>query len=307
MGIIRGLFGESAKLPQYRHGVMRSISGLSSSMAVAAIIVALVVGVLAGYGVGSTALQPVTETVTREVTTTVEAMMTTTVTMMEEPMMMETIPSVVVPNQAVESDTITVKTVYLDKPGYVVIHIVTLEGKPGMVVGHSELLQEGVHQDVRISLQNYQGRGELYAMLHYDDGDGVYSFPGPDKPVVKNNAIVQTLFKITNEMPSIAVSDQEIKNGLVVIDGLFLDKPGFVAIHLVTEEGKPGPVIGNSGLLVGQNIRVPIRVEGYEGQEELIAMLHYDNGDGVYEFPGPDGPVKLDDKVVLAKFKISGM
>ena len=238
--------------------------------------------------------------VTMMETAMMEVTKTETVTMM-----VESIPSVVIaPNQIVEQDSIVIKAVYLDKPGYVVIHIVTLDNKPGPVIGRSELLKEGITTNLRIALENYKGRGELIAMLHYDDGDGTYNFPGPDKPVVVDGAIVQSIFKITNTEPSIAVSDQEIKDGVVVIDGLFLDKPGYVAIHVVTPEGTPGPVIGHSSLLVGQLVKVVVPIPDYAGEEELIAMLHYDDGDGEYNFPGPDGPVRVGDKVVLVKFKV---
>jgi len=288
--------------------------GISTPVAAAAIIVALVVVGFIGYQIGVMNVQTV---VTTEFRTVIETMKETVeITKMETAtmgvtrtetvtMMAESIPSVViVPNQIVTQDSIVIKAVYLDKPGYVAIHIVTLEDKPGPVVGHSGLLKEGITTDLRIVLDNYKGRGELIAMLHYDDGDGVYNFPGPDKPVVANGAIVQSIFKITNTEPSIAVSDQEVKNGVVVIDGLFLDKPGYVAIHKVTPEGGPGPVIGHSSLLVGQLVKIPVPIQGYAGEEELIAMLHYDDGDGEYNFPGPDVPVKIGDEIVLVRFKV---
>ena len=284
-----------------------SAHGLSSGVAAVLVIVALVVGLGAGYFVGGASVPPVTTTITQRETTTVTTTETKTVEM-EMGMQEEMLSSIIVGNQVVEDDTITIKLVYLDKPGYVAIHQVTLDGKPGPVIGNSDLLQAGLSMDVKIEIANYQGRGELIAMLHYDDGDGEYNFPGPDKPVIKDGTIIQTIFKITNKVPSIAVSNQEINdNKIIIIDGLFLDKPGYVAIHKVTPEGKPGPVIGNSGLLVGQLVRVPVPVPGYEGDEELIAMLHYDDGDAVYNFPGPDGPVMVDGKVVLVKFKVESM
>jgi len=296
--------------------------GISTGVAAVAIVIALVLGVGAGYFVGSSAIQTITttilqtrtETVVRTEVMTETVMMTETETMMvtetvmvteTEMMEVETIPSVVTINQVVEDDSVVIKAVYLDKPGYVVVHQVTLEGKPGPVIGRSELLQPGIYGNIQIAIENYQGRGELIAMLHYDDGDGVYNFPGPDKPVVVDGAIVQSLFKITNTVPSIVVSDQKIGDEkIVIIDGLFLDKPGYVAIHVVTPDGKPGPVIGNSGLLVGQLVKVPVPIAGYSDEEELIAMLHYDDGDAVYNFPGPDGPVVVDGKVVLFRFKV---
>jgi len=266
--------------------------GMSSSLAAVIAVVGLIVGLLAGYGAALSTIQPETVSVTQTVTQTVT-----------EKAAMESAPSIFVADQEIMDGAVIVSHVYLDKPGYVVIHQVKLDGKPGKVIGRSDLL-EGKVENLRIKVEDYLGRGELIAMLHYDNGNGKYEFPGPDAPVKVAGVIAQVKFRIIQTTPSIAVSDQEIMDGWVTIDGLYLDKPGYVVIHLVTMEGKPGKVIGRSGLIVGQLERIKVKIEGYEGQEELIAMLHYDNGDEVYEFPGPDAPVKIDDKIVMVKFRV---
>jgi len=106
---------------------------------------------------------------------------------------------------------------------------------------------------------------------------------------------------VVETKPSIAVEEQKVENDNVVVTRLFLDKPGYIVIHKVVD-GKPGAVIGNSGLLDGGNSNINVKVSDYENENELIAMLHYDDGDGNYEFPGDDTPTKVDDKVVLQKF-----
>jgi len=107
--------------------------------------------------------------------------------------------------------------------------------------------------------------------------------------------------EVAETKPSIAVDEQKVKDDHIVVTRLFLDKPGYVVIHKVAD-GKPGPVIGNSELLNGENSNVEVKVSDYENENELIAMLHYDDGDSDYEFPGDDTPTKVDDKVVLQKF-----
>jgi len=101
--------------------------------------------------------------------------------------------------------------------------------------------------------------------------------------------------------PSIAVDEQKVENDNVVVTSVFLDKPGYIVIHKVAD-GKPGAVAGNSGLLDGKNSDVIVKVSDYENENELFAMLHYDDGDSNYEFPGDDIPTKVDDKVILQKF-----
>jgi len=105
---------------------------------------------------------------------------------------------------------------------------------------------------------------------------------------------------VAESKPSIAVDEQKVKNDNVIVTRIFLDKPGYVEIHKI-ENGKPGIVIGNSELLEGEKSDIEVKISDYENENELIAMLHYDDGDGVHEFPGDDKPTTLDGKVVLQK------
>lgn len=108
------------------------------------------------------------------------------------------------------------------------------------------------------------------------------------------------------EGPEISVQSQAIGNSIVVIEDVHLDKPGYVAIHKVIG-GSPGAVIGNSALLDGEAHDVEVKVSGYENEKELIAMLHYDDGDNVYGFPqDEDDPVTTNGQVVMQKFSLTG-
>lgn len=129
--------------------------------------------------------------------------------------------------------------------------------------------------------------------------------PEPVQPTTQPTIITPapTDQVVVETKPSIAVDEQKVENDNVVVARLFLDKPGYVVIHKVAD-GKPGPVIGNSELLNGENSNVEVKVSDYENEDELIAMLHYDDGDSDYEFPGDDTPTKVDDKVVLQKFTL---
>lgn len=98
--------------------------------------------------------------------------------------------------------------------------------------------------------------------------------------------------------PSLTLEDQPRGDG-VMIKSLTLDKPGFVVVHK-DGGGKPGPVIGNSKVIPAgtfNNVKVPF--DSAQAGARVFPMLHYDNGNGIYEFPGPDGPVKVDGKVLV--------
>jgi len=104
--------------------------------------------------------------------------------------------------------------------------------------------------------------------------------------------------------PSIEVNDQPVKDGVVMASKVTLDKPGFVVIHKVID-GTFADVIGNSELLeAGTYSNVEIELTDFSKETQLNAMLHYDNGDGSYEFPGPDGPTVMDDEVVMVFFEV---
>ena len=101
-------------------------------------------------------------------------------------------------------------------------------------------------------------------------------------------------------VPNLVLTDQPGGDS-VIITAFTLDQPGYVVVHK-DNDGKPGPVIGVSELIqpgVYRNYRVDI--DANEAGAAVFPMLHYDNGDGKYEFPGPDGPVTVASKVLVGK------
>jgi len=102
----------------------------------------------------------------------------------------------------------------------------------------------------------------------------------------------------TQKSPSLTVSDQSLVGSQVSIDAFFLDKLGYVVIHK-SVDGKPGPVIGNSNAVSGSYSSFKVTIDETQAGTKVFAMLHYDDGDGEYEFPGDDAPVKLEDAVIV--------
>lgn len=101
----------------------------------------------------------------------------------------ETLPSestIAAVNQAPQY-SVTIESATLSRPGYIVIHE-QKDGELGTVIGHSVLHKIGIIKNVSVGLNRPLVSGEtLYAMLHTDDGNGVYDFPGADEPT-KDNA-----------------------------------------------------------------------------------------------------------------------
>ncbi len=80
--------------------------------------------------------------------------------------------------------SVSIAVVRLEKPGFVVIHEDNVS-KPGKILGTSGALPAGEIKNITpIVLSRMTKDGEtLYAMLHLDDGDGVFD-SAKDKPAL---------------------------------------------------------------------------------------------------------------------------
>ncbi len=140
-----------------------------------------------------------------------------------------------------------------------------------------------------------EGReGEIYVLTS--------NTPGPTGDTGKVYKIVPQDMQQTRQA-SLTVSDQVMENDQVNIDSIYLDEPGYVVIHR-DDNGSPGAVIGNSELISGERQELKVSVSG-DTTPKVYPMLHYDDGDETYEFPGDDGPVKVDGQVLMDSMILS--
>jgi plastocyanin len=106
-------------------------------------------------------------------------------------------------------------------------------------------------------------------------------------------------------MPSVGVADQPIKDDTVTVAKVVSNGPGWIVIH-ADKNGAPGPVLGYAAVKDGENDDVVVKLAAEGRTETLYAMLHTDAGTvGTYEFPGADGPVAMNGKVITPAFKIT--
>lgn len=104
-----------------------------------------------------------------------------------------------------EGKTVNVSSVLLDKPGYVVIHEDD-GGTPGDVIGKSLLIPSGETQNIAIELDRNGVKGEmLYAMIHIDDGDGQYQFPGSDIPLQDESGYIGMMIFTVGANPDVPI------------------------------------------------------------------------------------------------------
>ncbi|GMQ95333.1 MAG: hypothetical protein BMS9Abin13_446 [Patescibacteria group bacterium] len=110
------------------------------------------------------------------------------------------INTIVVPEQAGGEEAFIEHVSFIDG-GFVVIHRASEEVTPGAIIGVSDFLPAGVKENFLIDLSEEVLEGDvLFAMLHNDDGDETFSFPGPDVPLAGDEeAIVLMKFTIVGE------------------------------------------------------------------------------------------------------------
>jgi hypothetical protein len=187
-------------------------------------------------------------------------------------------------------NTIVVPYVLAKADGWLAIHT-TAKGNP--VIGFAPV-KAGLNEGVQVKLDDASTATEtVLVMLHVDAGTkGKYEFPGADGPVKdKAGNVIAPPMLIGN---GVLVHDQKVddlkKSGMVLVDDVVAAQNGWIAIH---SSAAGNPVIGSVFVPAGESHNVMVKIKPEGVTDTLLAMLHVDAGQpGVYEFPGPDGPVK---------------
>ena len=106
--------------------------------------------------------------------------------------------------------------------------------------------------------------------------------------------------------PMVEAGGQTVANGVVSADKVVAGKNGWLVVHRTDAEMKPGPVVGYAPLREGENIDVAaILTEEVKPGEMLMLMVHAETGGmqtGIFEYTlgaKEDGPIKIDDKLVM--------
>lgn len=101
--------------------------------------------------------------------------------------------------------------------------------------------------------------------------------------------------------------NQDVSKGTVSAEKIVADVNGWMVVHRVNENGKPGPVVGHSPLKAGINKDVTaVLTEKVEKGTKLMLMIHAEAGGnktGIFEYSlgaKEDAPIKVDGKLVMA-------
>jgi len=220
-------------------------------------------------------------------------------------------------DQRTDGASVVVDRVELSQPGFVTIHDATVTDGAvfDSVVSVGERLAAGVHEDVRISLEESVGNETLVPMAHRDtDGDGTYSFVesegSDDGPftTADGSAVVDTAAVTNASEASASLAAQATGGNSVVVDSVFVPEGGFVTVHdaTVTDGAVFDSVRGTSSYLEpGLHRDVTVALDAPLNESgTLVAMPHRDtNDDETYTFAesegSADGPYTADGGAVV--------
>ena len=239
--------------------------------------------------------------------------------------------SIVVDDEVMLQDnTLTINSVSMSNPGWVVIHRDN-NGSPMVpeIISVPEKVESGPTQNVTIELaagEEVTDGETLWVMLHTDGGIlGTYEFETVndiDAPITdaQGNPVAES-FMVSVEggaVSSFTANDQDLVNGVVYVESITMEQDGYVVIHASNEAGD-GPMVPDIisepvYLEAGtySNVGVPLTDDAnVEAGDTLWVMLHEDTGaEGEYEFDGSNGldlPIMDGDNVVVSSITINNV
>ncbi|PSQ34404.1 PGF-CTERM sorting domain-containing protein [Halobacteriales archaeon SW_10_66_29] len=221
-------------------------------------------------------------------------------------------------DQPTEGEYVVVDRVELSEGGFVTVHDSSLlDGAVfESVRGTSQYLTAGVHEDVRIQLEDpLQNDDTLLPMAHRDtNGNQAYDFPASegeeDGPFVTagGDAVLDDAAVELRDTATSSFDGGASGGTLVTVDELFVPEGGFVTMHdsSLTDGEVFGSIRGTSEYLApGLHRDVQVRLdEPLEEGDTLLAMAHQDTNDNeAYDFPDTegdeDGPYTADGDIVM--------
>ncbi len=231
--------------------------------------------------------------------------------------------SLVVEDQMLENNMLSISNVTMSEPGWVVIHRDNGNGGPMVpeIISVPKMVEAGDAMDVMVELkegEEIEDDETLWAMLHTDDGAmGTYEFNGTnglDAPIMDENGnIIAKSFEVSvAPMGSLTVEDQVLRNNIVNVASINLDRGGYVVIHASNEAGD-GPMVPEIisepvYLEAGDytSVEVPVKSDANITTGDTVwVMLHTDTGtEEEYEFDGNNGfdlPITDEEGNVVVK------
>jgi len=221
-------------------------------------------------------------------------------------------------DQPTDGEYVVVDRVELSEGGFVTVHDASLGDGAVFesIRGTSEYLTAGVHENVRIQLDDpLEGDTTLLPMAHRDTNDNqAYDFPATegeeDGPFLTagGDAVLDDAQVELRDTATSSFEGGASGGTLVTVDEVFVPEGGFVTMHdsSLTDGEVFGSIRGTSEYLApGLHRDVQVRLdEPLAEGDTLLAMAHQDTNDNeAYDFPDTegeeDGPYIADGDIVM--------
>lgn len=204
-------------------------------------------------------------------------------------------PEILVFDQPIIDNTISIERVISDGPGWIVIYN-EMEGQPGFIIG-TAALEDGLNEFVPVSLLPSAITTQLFARIHHDDEPGdAFNFPAADQPVMFNNRLPNATAFRTDIGAQAFIADQRVGDeGMVTVDVIVSPVPLWAAIY-DDADGQPGEILGRAWVPAGVSRGVEVEIDGPPEGDTLHLVLYEDLGTREeFEVPGADIPLTNDD------------
>ena len=228
----------------------------------------------------------------------------------------------VVNDQSLENNMLTVSNVNMSDPGWVVIHRDNGSGEPVVpdIISVPKYVAANESTNVTVQLADgvtLQDGETVWVMLHTDDGDEVYEFDGGDidAPIVdaSGNIVVKSIVVSIDAQPSVSVDDQALINNSITISSITLNENGWVVVHADNGDAPQVPDIISQPVYLPAgsytNVEVPMKDDvTVAANDQVWVMLHSDtNTEGLYEFDGGemDPPIVVNEDIVMQEITIT--
>jgi len=221
-------------------------------------------------------------------------------------------------DQPGEGEYVIVDRVELSDGGFVTVHDSSLTDGAvfDSIRGTTEYLEAGVHEDVRVRLDEpLQSDDTVFAMAHRDtNSNEAYDFPGSDGSedgpyLDANDEIVMAGIGVELDDDARASFDAQPSGGnAVVVDEVYLPEGGFVTMHdsSLADGAVFDSIRGTSAYLEpGIHRDVVVRLDDPLTEDDaLFGMAHQDTNDNeAYDFPdsegNEDGPYTTDSSDIV--------
>jgi len=207
-------------------------------------------------------------------------------------------------DQPGEGEYVIVDRVELSQGGFVTVHDSSLADGAvfDSIRGTTEYLEAGVHEDVRVRLDDPLTEDDaVFAMAHRDtDGDEAYDFPSSDGDEdgpyldASGEIVMAGLDVELDDDARASFAAQSSGGNAVVVDEVYLPDGGFVTMHdsSLADDAVFDSIRGTSAYLEpGIHRDVVVTLDDPLTEDDaLFAMAHRDTNDSeAYDFPSSDG------------------